>query len=138
MRGKTLREWNLEREQRRIEAALDKQKNEEQKEEARAAWKGTLKRSMKAHDTGLFGYSDTEVASGIREIRFGKGVHEKPFTGELEYEDPLYHGFEIGDGYSEAGIEPQAEVLPDEKNSMDRFRSKTKARKSGSIREHAK
>ena len=45
---------------------------------------------------------------------------------------------EISIAAAEAGIEPQVEVPPDEKNSMDRFRSKTKARKSGSIREHGK
>lgn len=121
MRGKTSREWNLEREQRHIEAALDKQKNEEQKEEARAPWKGILKSSMKTHDIGLFGYSDTEVASAAREIRFGKGADERPFVGELEYQDPVHSCFKIGDGYSDVVAEQQTEVLPDEKTAWIGF-----------------
>ena len=93
---------------------------------------------MKTHDTGMFGYTATEVQSAVRENDFGKGVHEKPFVGELEYEDPIYSGFEIGDGYSGSGHEEQTEVAPDEKNSMDRYRSKAKLRMSGKSREDSK
>ncbi len=121
MRGKTLRQWRLERAERRFQAEMDKQQSKPQKDEARGAWKGMLKDSMKKHDTGMFGYTATEVQSAARENDFGKGAHEKPYVGQLEYEDPIYSGFEIGDGCSSSGDEEQTEVAPDEKNSMDRY-----------------
>lgn len=138
MRGKTLRQWRLERAERRLQAEMDKQQSKPQKNEARGAWKGMLKDSMKTHDTGMFGYTATEVQSAAREIDFGKGAHEKPYVGQLEYEDPIYSGFEIGDGYSSSGDEEQTEIAPDEKNSMDRYRSKAKPRMSGKSREDSK
>lgn len=131
MRGKKLRDWKLECEQKRHEAELDKQLNAEKNKEARSVWKGYVKAAMKTHDTGLFGYTEAEVAAAAREIKYGKGIHEKPFIGELEYQDPVHHGFEIGDGTPDPVGEAQSEVDPDEKNGLDRFRSKAKRRNIG-------
>jgi putative transposase len=138
MRGKTLREWRLERAEKRFQAKMDKQQSKPQKDEARGAWKVMLKNSMKTHDTGMFGYTATEVQSAALENTFGKGAHEKPYVGQLEYEDPVHSGFEIGDGYSGSEGEDQTEVAPDEKNSMDRYRAKAKPRMSGKSRENGK
>ena len=138
MQGKTLRQWRLERAQMRFQAKMDKQQSKPQKDEARGAWKGFLKDSMKTHDTGMFGYTATDVQSAVRENDFGKGAHEKPYVGQLEYEDPIYSGVETGDGYSSSVDEEQTEVAPDEKNSMDRYRSKAKPRMSGKSRGHGK
>jgi putative transposase len=138
MRGKNLRQWRLERAEQRFQAKMDKQQSKPQKDEARGAWKEILKGAMKTHDTGMFGYTATEVQSLIRENDFGKGAHEKPYVGQLEYEDPVHSGFEIGDGYSGSDGEDQTEVAPDEKNNMDRYRSKAKPRMSGKSRERGK
>jgi transposase InsO family protein len=138
MRGKTLRQWRLERVEQRFQAKMDIEQSKPQKDEARGTWKEILTGAMKTHDTGMFGYTATEVQSAVRESDFGKGAHEKPYVGQLEYEDPIYSGVEIGDGYSSSGDEEQTEVAPDEKNSMDRYRSKAKPRMSGKSRENGK
>lgn len=138
MRGKTLREWQLERQMRRADANADSKKRRHQRDEADRARAKITRNAMRKSDTGLCGYTQTEVDRARLELTFGKGSNEEPYVGRDEYQDPIYGGFDTAEPDSasaehenttedpgdEHGVD--AVVQPDGPGSMDRFRSKKK------------
>ena len=129
-RGKSLREWQAERQLERMQREAENQEHDGARREARNLWKSMAQSIMKACDIGIFGYTQTEIDRAKLEAEFGKGQHEKPFIGRDEHQDPLTQG-----GYKTAETEiDDDEYDPDTleeepKTSMDRFRSDSRDRK---------
>ncbi|NSX53270.1 hypothetical protein [Parasulfitobacter algicola] len=138
MRGKTLREWSAECQTRRAEADADRKMRRHQRDEADRARAKITRNAMRQSDTGLCGYTQTEVDRARLELTFGKGSNEEPYVGRDEYQDPVYGGFETAEPEPAfAEDEPTTEepgdeygvnavVQPDGPGSMDRFRTKKK------------
>lgn len=142
MRGKTLSKWRHEQAVRRAHALLDKEAHSEARKEAQAHWRGEADAIAKSAEVDVRGCSIAELSRSAMELSFGKGHHEKPFIGRLEYADPTTTGFSLAgeeNGYDGTDTDQEDEpsesrqtvVQPDAPNSMDRFRSKVKPRSSG-------
>ncbi|WGW05323.1 hypothetical protein [Tropicibacter oceani] len=129
--GKSLREWQAERQLERMKRDAENLEQDDARREARALWQSLSQSIMRASDIGIFGYTQAEVDRAKKEAEYGKGQFDKPFVGRDEYVDPLTEG-----GYETA--EPQVDddvVDPDTvddepKTDMDRLRSKSRNRKS--------
>ncbi|TMV10084.1 DDE-type integrase/transposase/recombinase [Ruegeria sediminis] len=138
LRGKTLRQWQEERQLRRAEAALDGQHRSGARDEAQRRRAELVGKIMRGNDMGMTGYTQTELDRASLELSFGKGSNEEPFVGRDEYDDPIYGGFETdaSDVADEAEVTQDADVedehgvnsvvLPDEPGSLDRFRTSKK------------
>lgn len=126
MAGKSLREADREHHIKRLEAEADSAEHEGQRREASQAWRGLVELVSKQSDVGMVGYTEAEASRARLGLSFGKGLHEEPYIGRDEYDDPLMSGFETDDHREDFEGEDQTEVAPDTPNSMDRFRSRAK------------
>ncbi|WP_170369640.1 hypothetical protein [Ruegeria arenilitoris] len=138
LRGKTLRQWQEERQLRRAEAALDGQRRSGARDEAQRLRAELVGKIMRGNDMGMTGYTQTELDRASLELSFGKGSNEEPFVGRDEYQDPVHGDFEIAaDDMHDEGELAQEDaigdehrvnsvVLPDEPGSLDRFRTSKK------------
>lgn len=129
MTGKTLRQWQHEKQVVKLKAMAEAASQKGAKDEARAIWLNLSETIARHADVGMVGYTQAEIDRIKLEFTFGKGRHERPYVGIDEHQDPMMAGFDIDgdDLYEEVDVFCE-EVEPDGPNSMDRFRSKSKAR----------
>ena len=129
--GKSLREWQAERQIERMKRDAENLEQDEARREARALCKSLSQSIMLASDIGMFGYTKAEIDRAKKEAEYGHGQFEKPFVGRDEYVDPLTEG-----GYRTAEPEDDEDFAePDTvdneaKTDMDRLRSASRNRKS--------
>ncbi|PZX12827.1 hypothetical protein LX81_03534 [Palleronia aestuarii] len=134
MRGKTLREWQSERLFRKRQAEAEASMRKGARDEASDRWRDLAKSIARSADVGIHGYTQAEIDRIFRERDFGKGGHKEPYIDPDEYIDPVYGGFETEqDVFDETG-DVEEEYEGDGPNSMDRFRSRSRARKTNQNR----
>lgn len=131
MAGKSLRQWQAEKQMMKLKAQADALKSEGARKEAAANWRNRAESIMRHSDIGIHGYTQAEIDRAALELTFGKGQNEKGFIGRDEYTDPVTEGgFETGTDIVDDFDDEQSEDLgADHKTSMDRLRASAKTRK---------
>lgn len=148
MRGKSLQWWLDQQAATKAEAAKDCAAQAEARREAQDAWRGASDLIARSSGIDLSGRSIEQIDRLAREMRFGKGAHEKPFVGRDEYVDPIFGGFEIGatpdETDDEVGdtVEERNTAIPEETSvdtrdgdGLARFRKQAKAHSTKRNRE---
>ena len=134
MRGKTLRQWQAERLLRKQQAEAEALSRKGARDEASDRWRELANSIARSADVGIHGYTQPEIDRILREREFGKGRHEEPYIDRDEYIDPIHAGFETEqDDFDESPYIAE-EYEGDQPNSMDRYRSRSRTRKTNQKR----
>lgn len=148
MRGRSLSWWTDQQSRKKAEAAKDQAAQADGRREAQNAWRGASDVIARSSGVDLSGRSFEQIDRLAREMKFGKGAHEKPFVGRDEYVDPIFGGFEIGSTPDEtddeaggtleerdADIPEETSVVAGDGDGLARFRKQAKARSTKRNRE---
>lgn len=128
MRGKSLRQWQREKQLHALKVKAENLAQEGAREEAQSLWQSAAEDIAIKANIGILGYSQKEIDRIVLENSFGRGQRNMPYVGLDEYEDPMTTGYEIANEVFDEDDTIREEADTDAPTSMDRFRTKSKHR----------